>query len=162
MPEKHDRGDAAAVPASAVTIAKVGGTVALAAAAAMSVQTLFGLARLLGYAAWNAPLLPLSLDVYAATAISVGYRIPGAHPARATARRNAVLALALTICCNGLYHWLALAGASVSAGLRTELLVAVSALPPVVVERILHLQRAVSGGTVPVRDGTERERVSAG
>jgi hypothetical protein len=148
------------VPASAVTIAKIGGTIALAAAAAMSFQTLLGLARILGYARWNSPLLPLSLDVYAATAISVGYRIPAGHRARTTATTNAALALALTVCCNGLYHWLALAGPTISTHLRTELLVAVSALPPIVVERILHLQRAVSSGPGTEPPGTERHAQS--
>lgn len=136
------------VPANAVAVAKFGGTVALVAAAAMSAQTLYRLGRILGYAWWNAPLLPTSLDVYAATAIWVGHRVPAEHRARKTATTNARIALALTICSNGLFHLLNLPGVHLPHWVSITLLVLVSALPPFVVERILHLQMSVSHGRV--------------
>jgi hypothetical protein len=139
------------VPSSAVAVAKIGGTVALVAAAAMSAQTLYRLGRILGYAWWNAPLLPTSLDVYAATAIWVGHRVPAEHKAHKTATRNARIALVLTICSNGLFHLLNLPGVHLPHWVGITLLVLVSALPPFVVERILHLQSAVSAGRAETR-----------
>lgn len=134
------------VPSSAVAVAKIGGTIALAAAAAMSAQTLYRLGRILGYAWWNAPLLPTSLDVYAATAIWVGHRVPAEHKAHKVASSNARIALALTVGANGLFHLLNLPGVHLPHWVGITLLVLVSALPPFVVERILHLQSAVSAG----------------
>lgn len=147
--DKHDKPQTPAppvVPGAAVAVAKWGGTIALVAAAAMSVQTLYRLGRILGYAWWNAPLLPASLDVYAATAIWVGHRVPAEHPARATARANARIALALTVGANGLFHLLNLPDVHLPHWITVTLLVLVSALPPFVVERILHLQMTVSAG----------------
>lgn len=134
------------VPTTAIRVAKWGGSVALVAAAAMSVQTLYSLGRILGYAKWNAWLLPASLDVYAATAIWVGHRIPAEHGARKTARTNARTALLLTVCANGLFHLLNLPNVHLPNWISVTLLVVVSALPPFVVERILHLQMSVSTG----------------
>ena len=143
-----------AVPASAVTVAKIGGTVALAAAAAISAQSLISLGHLLGLHGRVAWLLPTSLDVYAATSIWVGYRIPTTHPASAVARRGAGLALALSVGCNMLYHLLLLAGHEMPGWLTDGLLVLVGALPPLVVERIFHLQMAI-------RDGKTEEHVDS-
>lgn len=134
------------VPASAIHMAKVGGTIALIAAAAISAQTLISLGHTLGLHGRIAWLLPTSLDVYAATSIWVGYRIPSAHPAAGIARRDARLALALTVCCNALYHLLLLAGSQLPQWLTDGLLVLVGALPPLVVERIFHLQMSVRDG----------------
>ena len=134
------------VPPGAIRMAKIGGTIALIAAAAMSAQTLVALGHILGYHGRIAWLLPASLDVYAGTSIWVGYRIPAAHPASVIARRDAVLALTLTVCCNALYHLLLLAGSALPKPLIDTLLVAVGALPPLVVERIFHLQMSVRNG----------------
>lgn len=134
------------VPSNAVAVAKIGGTVALIAAAAMSAQTLYRLGRILGYAWWNAWLLPTSLDVYAATAIWVGHQVPAEHKARKTASANARLALSFTVGANGLFHLLNLPGVHLPHWLSITLLVLVSALPMFVVERILHLQLSVSNG----------------
>lgn len=134
------------VPPGAIRMAKVGGTIALMAAAAMSAQTLVALGHTLGYHGKIAWLLPASLDVYAGTSIWVGYRIPAAHPASVIARRDSVLALSLTVCCNALYHLLLLAGSQLPKPLIDTLLVLVGALPPLVVERIFHLQMAVRNG----------------
>lgn len=134
------------VPPGAIRMAKIGGTIALVAAAAMSAQTLVALGHILGYHGKIAWLLPASLDVYAGTSIWVGYRIPAAHPASVIARRDAVLALTLTVCCNALYHLLLLAGSALPKPLIDTLLVLVGALPPLVVERIFHLQMSVRNG----------------
>lgn len=142
---------APAVPPSAIRMAKVGGTIALIAAAAISAQTLVSLGHTIGLHGKIAWLLPASLDVYAATAIWVGYRIPSVHPAASVARRDARLALSLTVCCNVLYHLLILAGSSLPKPLTDTLLLCVGALPPLVVERIFHLQMSVRNGD----DGNE-------
>lgn len=162
-----------AVPPSAIRMAKVGGTIALIAAAAISAQTLVSLGHTIGLHGKIAWLLPASLDVYAATAIWVGYRIPSTHPAAAVARRDARLALSLTVCCNVLYHLLILAGSSLPKLLTDTLLLCVGALPPLVVERIFHLQMSVRNGddgneVVPDAaaergsDGSGKGRVAAG
>ena len=143
---EHPENIKTAVPASAIWMAKLGGTIALIAAAAISAQTLVSLGRTIGLHGKVAWLLPTSLDVYAATAIWVGYRIPAAHPASAVARRDARLALSLTVCCNVLYHLLALVGSELPKILTDPLLLCVGALPPLVVERIFHLQMAVRNG----------------
>lgn len=152
--DKHDKPQTLpppVVPSAAVAVAKWGGTVALVAAAAMSVQTLYSLGRILGYAKWNAWLLPTSLDVYAATAIWVGHRVPAEHKARKTATANARIALVLTVSANGLFHLLNLPGVRLPHWVSITLLVLVSALPPFVVERILHLQMTVSVGRTEAR-----------
>lgn len=135
------------VPPGAIRVAKIGGTIALIAAAAMSAQTLVALGHILGYHGKIAWLLPASLDVYAGTSIWVGYRIPAAHPASVIARRDAVLALTLSVCCNAMYHMMLLAGSQLPKPLTDTLLVLVGALPPLVVERIFHLQMAVRNGS---------------
>jgi len=139
-------GSVSAVPSSAVRMAKIGGSIALFAAAAISAQTLVSLGHTIGLHGRVAWLLPTSLDVYAATAIWVGYRIPAAHPASVVARRDARLALSLTVCCNVLYHLLVLVGSELPKVLTDPLLLCVGALPPLVVERIFHLQMAVRDG----------------
>lgn len=143
---KRKDGPVPAVPPSAIRMAKFGGTIALIAAAAISAQTLVSLGHLLGLHDKIAWLLPVSLDVYAATSIWVGYRIPAVHPAAGIARRDARLALGLTVCCNALFHLLLLAGSQLPQWLTDTLLIIVGALPPLVVERIFHLQMAVRDG----------------
>lgn len=127
----------------------------LATAAAMSAPTLYQLARLIGFAPALAWLLPAAFDGYAATSIWFGRRVPRTHPAAAAARRNARLALAMTIACNGLYHLLALAGAAIPKGVHIGLLVVVSSLPPFIVDRLLHLNSIANGtgtsATAPAR-----------
>lgn len=164
-PAKRKDGPLPAVPPSAIRMAKIGGTIALIAAAAISAQSLISLGHLLGLHGKVAWLLPVSLDVYAATSIWVGYRIPAIHPAARIARRDARLALSLTVCCNALFHLLLLAGSQLPQKLTDGLLVLVGALPPLVVERIFHLQMAVRDGDgtaeaaqvpVPARPAPER------
>lgn len=134
------------VPASVVRMLRRGGTAALVCAAASSFVALFQLAVLVGWIVWIAWLLPASLDVYAGTSLYVGYRLPAEHPAAKAARRNARFALSLTIGCNAIYHALILFGAALPVWVHDSLLVAVSALPPIVVERVLHLSSKVGNG----------------
>lgn len=119
----------------------------MACAAALSAPTLYGLARLIGFTRALAWLLPAALDGYAVTSIWFGRRVAATHPAARGARRNARLALALTVACNGLYHLLTLGGVMIPAWARVTLLVAVSSLPPFLVDRLLHLRSLASGNT---------------
>lgn len=121
----------------------------MACAAALSAPTLFGLALLIGFAAQLAWLLPAALDGYAVTSIWFGRKVPASHPAAKAARRNARLALALTVACNGLYHLLTLGGVLVPTAARVTLLVAVSSLPPFLVDRLLHLRSLAGGNSAP-------------
>jgi hypothetical protein len=84
--------------------------------------------------------LPIALDAFAASALFVSYRLPGGHKSRRAATRTARLALTLTVVCNGLDHLLDLAGYLLTKHVRDLLLVAVASLPPLIVERLLHLQ----------------------
>lgn len=119
----------------------------MACAAALSAPTLYGLARLIGFTRALAWLLPAALDGYAVTSIWFGRRVAATHPAAKGARRNARLALALTVACNGLYHLLTLGGVMIPVWARVTLLVAVSSLPPFLVDRLLHLRALTSGNT---------------
>lgn len=132
-------------------------------AAAISFPTIYGLARLIGFDYRLAYLLPAAIDGYAVTSIWFGRRVRIAHPAAKAARRNSRLALAITIACNALYHLLTLGGDLIPAWARITLLVAVSSLPPFLVDRLLHL-RALAAGTdatanaPAVDDRTERQQ----
>lgn len=134
-----------ATPASALLAARLGGALALAAAASLSFNALCDLARRAGLGGLAA-LLPIATDAFAASALFVAYRLPSAHPAHRTTGRTARLALALTVGCNGLDHLLDLAGYLLTRHVRDLLLVMVASLPPLIVERLLHLQTALVEG----------------
>ena len=139
-------------PGDVMTVLRYGGTAALVCAAASSAVSLFWLAVLVGWPSALAWLLPASLDVYAGTSLFVGYRLPVRHPAARSARRNARFALGLSVASNAIYHALVLFGSAWPVWVHDSLLVAVSALPPIVVERLLHLRSKVGNGvaaTVP-------------
>jgi len=131
-------------PSSALAAARLGGAVALAAAASLSFNALCDLARHAGLHRLAA-LLPIAVDAFAASSLFVAYRLPGDHSARRTTGRTARLALALTVACNALDHLLDLAGYLLTKHVRDVLLVAVASLPPLIVERLLHLQTALVG-----------------
>lgn len=145
--------DCLTVPGSAVLVARLGGTAALLAAAAISASTLYHLGLHVGLLPTIAWLLPAALDIYAACAIFTGYRIPPENPARSSALWNARVALALTVGCNALEHVLSLAGSVITPAVRDGLLVAVASLPPLIVERLLHLQTLLVPGRSADRPG---------
>ena len=132
-------------PASALLAARLGGALALAAAASLSFNALCDLARRAGLGGLAA-LLPIEIDAFAASALFVAYRLPLGHPAHRATGRTARLALALTVGCNGLDHLLDLAGYLLTRHVRDLLLVIVASLPPLIVERLLHLQTALVAG----------------
>lgn len=125
-------------------------------AAAISFPTIYGLARLIGFDYRLAYLLPAAIDGYAVTSIWFGRRVHIAHPAARAARRNSRLALAITIGCNALYHLLTLGGDLIPAWARITLLVAVSSLPPFLVDRLLHLRSLAAGNSAPAVTATDQ------
>lgn len=133
-----------AVPAAAIRDSRIGGTISLLCAAAISAQTLFGLGRVIGLSPWTAWLLPAALDVYAMTATRVAFQVPTGHRARSKAIWNARVALLFTTGSNCLYHAMHLAANHTKWTAADWALIAVSALPPIVVERLLHLQSIVN------------------
>ena len=135
----------ASTPASAVRVARIGGAIAEAAAAAISAHTLYHLGGQLDLGPWTAWLLPAALDVYSFTALAVAYSLPSKHPGQRIVLRTARLAFAMTLGCNALDHFLAKAGRLVDPTVRDLLLVAVATLPPLVVERLLNLQSLLVG-----------------
>jgi hypothetical protein len=132
-------------PTSAVRVARVGGTLAELAAAAISAHTLYHLGGQLELGHATAWLLPAALDTYAFTALAVGYNLPTDHPGQKSVLRNARLAFAMTLGANALDHFLQKAGRLVDPTVRDLLLVAVATLPPLVVERLLNLQSVLVG-----------------
>lgn len=145
-------------PVSAVRMARIGGTIAEAAAAAISAHTLYHLGGQLNLGPWTAWLLPAALDVYSFTALAVAYSLPSHHPGQRIVLRNARLAFAMTLGCNALDHFLTKAGRLVDPTVRDLLLVAVATLPPLVVERLLNLQSLLVGHrtTPTARDAAEQ------
>lgn len=130
------RSTAASVPTpnAARWTVGIGGTVSLGAAAAISFETLVRLADRLGITPGY--LLPAAIDVYAATATLASLLLPSVHPARGTAMWNARGGLAMSVLANAVYHGLVLG----SLGGTDLVLIFISAWPPLIVERLLHLQ----------------------
>lgn len=147
---RHDHGTTS--PASGATAAGQDWLVAAgsygvgAAAAVLSWDSLRGLCALIGYHGWLAWIGPACVDLYALTAtwawIGHGTR---SRTVRAWARWNALLAIALSIMGNALYHRLI-------AGLRPgvvpvvdwRVVVAVSAVPPLMLGLAVHLRTLVA------------------
>ncbi|MEY9889251.1 hypothetical protein ABIA31_002899 [Catenulispora sp. MAP5-51] len=132
-------------PASAIRVARIGGTIADVAAAAFSAHTLYHLGGQLDLGPWTAWLLPATLDVFAFTALAVGYSLPVDHPGQKQVLRTARLAFAMTISSNFLDHFLQKAGQLVDPTVRDLLLVVVATMPSLVVERLLKLQSQLNG-----------------
>ena len=130
-------------PRSVVLALRLGGTVSLIAIAVISFDVLTDLGRQAGLHRL-AGLFPIAVDAFAASTLYAAYRLPGDHPARDQAKRTARSALALTVCCNVLDHFLALAGFLLPVIVRDLVLVAVASLPQLVADRELHLLVAVT------------------
>jgi hypothetical protein len=130
-------------PRSVLVALRLGGTVSLIAIAVISFDVLTDLGRQAGLHRL-AELFPIAVDAYAASTLYAAYRLPGGHPARDQAKRTARSALALTVCCNVLDHFLALAGFLLPGIVRDLVLVAVASLPQLVADRELHLLVAVT------------------
>ncbi len=122
------------------------------AAAVLSFDSLTGLAHLAGVTgrvggfrlSW---LLPIAVDAYAVTATRVWLRTAGTARTAAYARRNAVGAIVLSVAGNATFHGLTAAGVATLAttGWGWLLVVAVSAVPPVMLGLVAHLHALVSG-----------------
>jgi hypothetical protein len=131
------------------------------AAAVLSFSALSGLAELAGVTAGLplptggrvrlAWLLPIAVDAYAVTATRVWLRTAGAARTRAYARRNAVGAIGLSVAGNAAYHALIAAGVASLAAVRAGwvVVVAVSAVPPVLLGLVGHLHALVSDDHSP-------------
>jgi hypothetical protein len=146
--------------ASLVWVVRIGGLLATAFAAAISAQTLYRLGRLLGLPAATAWLLPGAVDLCAGVCIWTAARLPAGHRGRRAASVYATIALIITVCCNALFH-------AITLGQWTwqdDSLMVVSALPPIIVEMLLHLQTIVTGGhhaAVAVESPDVRDRDTA-
>lgn len=110
--------------------------VSAASAAISSFGALRGLALAAGWPVRSAPLLPITVDAYAATAtrvwLSSGTR---SHRARRFARANALSAIVLSLTGNAVYHLIA-------AGLLAaswEVVVVVGAVPALILGLVSHL-----------------------
>jgi len=120
------------------------------AAAVLSFSALAGLARLAGVTgtagafrlAW---LLPIAIDAYAVTATRVWLRTATSDRTRLYARRNAIGAIALSVAGNAAFHGLSAAGVHrlTGGGFAWLLVVAVSAVPPVILGLVGHLHALI-------------------
>jgi hypothetical protein len=131
------------------------------AAAVLSFSALAGLAELAGVtAALPLPaggrfrlawLLPIAVDAYAVTATRVWLRTAGTARTRRYARLNAIGAIGLSVAGNAAYHALAAAGVASLGTVRAGWLVvvAVSAVPPVMLGLVGHLHALVSDDRQP-------------
>lgn len=123
------------LPRSVVNIVRIGLPIALIAAELLSFPNLHSLAQIAGWNTLLAWLLPVALDVYMTVSAEVWQHLPETHPIGKAAGRNARFALALTEGGNALNH-LATAQGNPS---HLTLVLAVSALPPLVVARLMRL-----------------------
>jgi hypothetical protein len=146
-----------------------GGMLAVAVAAAvLSFSALTGLAELAGVtAALPLPaggrfrlawLLPIAVDAYAVTATRVWLRTAGTARTRGYARRNAIGAIGLSVAGNAVYHALDAAGVASLVDVRAGwvVVVAVSAVPPVMLGLVGHLHALVSDDYQTAPSGTGR------
>lgn len=145
-----------AVPAGRDRSTYAGMLAVAVAAAVLSFSALAGLAELAGVSgavslpggarfrlAW---LLPIAVDAYAVTATRVWLRTAGTPRTRGYARRNAIGAIALSVVGNAVYHALIASGLTSLTGVRAGwvVVVAVSAVPPVMLGLVGHLHALVS------------------
>jgi hypothetical protein len=144
-----------------------GGMLAVAVAAAvLSFSALAGLAELAGVTATVplpaggrfrlAWLLPIAIDAYAVTATRVWLRTGATARTRIYARRNAIGAIALSVAGNAAYHALDAAGITslMEARAGWAVVVAVSAVPPVMLGLVGHLHALVSDDSRPTTTTT--------
>jgi hypothetical protein len=91
-------------------------------------------------------LLPIAVDAYAVTATRVWLRTAGSARTRGHARRNALGAIGLSVAGNAAYHALTAAGVVSLAYVRAgwAVIIAVSAVPPVMLGLVGHLHAMVS------------------
>jgi hypothetical protein len=89
-------------------------------------------------------MLPGAFDIYAFESARVASRVPVGHPSRGWAVWNARLALSFTVMGNALFHALYLSSHGHGWSKRDIALTAMSAVPPIIVERLLHLQTKVN------------------
>lgn len=123
------------LPPSVLRAARIGIPLAFVAAGALSFEGLFSLAMAVGWSKWLAWLLPIALDLYAAVSTAVWLNLPAGHEAAKPAARNARVSISLTIGGNAIYHLVATG----TLHIGWPLVLAVSTLPPLVAERLLHL-----------------------
>lgn len=137
------------------------GLLAVLFAAGISAQALYALGLLIGLSPWTAWMLPGAMDLYAFESTRVASRVPARHPSRSWAVWNARLALSFTVAGNALFHALHLAG-SHRGWTNTDIaLTAVSAIPPVIVERFLHLQTKINAPSGAAAGAPETARTAA-
>lgn len=122
-----------------------------AAAAASSYAALQDLAVRTGWWIQLSWLLPLTIDAYAMTAVRVwlGKSTRNDH-ARAWAKANAIGAIVLSVAGNAVDH--AIAARVIPAG--WPLIVAVSAVPPIVLGLLVHMAHLRTLPPAPLADGS--------
>jgi hypothetical protein len=141
---KKNSAPSPAVPEDVIRKVRRGATVAMLLAAGISARTLFQLGEIIGLPKEFAWMLPGAFDVYAYTSATVAASIPAVHPARRWAVWNARVALTFTMVGNSLVHALYLMSHGQKWTGTDYALVAVSAIPPIIVERLLHLQTKIA------------------
>lgn len=118
-------------------LTEAGLLVAALAAVISSGAALAGLARLAGWPAWLAVMLPATVDLYAITATRVWLsRRTTSSVVRRYAAANALTGIAASVTGNAAYHGLVAGAVSIP---RWLLVVVVSTVPPIVIGALAHL-----------------------
>lgn len=135
-------------------LTEAGLLVAALAAIVSSGAALAGLARLAGWPAWLAVMLPATVDLYAITATRVWLsRRTTSQAVRRYAAANALTGIAASVTGNAAYHGLVADAISVP---RWLLVVVVSTAPPIVIGALAHLTALRQREAEPVRPTTRR------
>ncbi|SBW17936.1 hypothetical protein FDG2_0434 [Candidatus Protofrankia californiensis] len=141
----------------------------IGASAALSFESLRGLGELVGYSPRLANGLPISIDLYAAV-VSLIWLGPGSRSTkiRRWAKQNTVFSAALSIACNALYHALLAgklstlarnaAGAMAVVDVNAAIVVAVGAIPPIILVLVVHLLSLLAEDRQPPEVATDSPR----
>ena len=143
------------LPASIVRVVRIGLPTALIAAEALSFPNLHSLAQIAGWNTLLAWLFPIALDVYMTVSAEVWQHLPETHTTGKAAGRNARFALLLTEGGNALNH-LATAHGDPR---HLALVLVVSALPPLVVARLMRLASFLPRKTTTVAKSEQHDEV---
>src|SRR5262249_46967710 len=149
----------APLPAAVRHTIRFGLPTALIAAAALSFQGLYTLARAVGWSPKVAWLLPVSVDLAAAIGTVGWLGLPAGHSAaRSHAAKTALIAISLSVLGNAAAHLIEAHVLPVTP----YVIVAVTSIPPVVVALLVHLGMSVpQHAPTPEADEAEPEPKAA-
>lgn len=142
------------VPKGARRVLNVGVLAGLVCAEAMSAMRLYTLGRQAGYPSGLAWLVPAALDIYALTMVSFFSLLPGNHPLRRRASKEAATALVITVMCNALEEIMEAFATHLPYWAPDLLFVMIGALAPFIAFKLIHFFAAVGNSSKTAADTT--------